>query len=157
MQYATEYQRNDMGTLLAIAYRDAPRQPMREIGAGYLSRAGGVEGDFRGKKGPRQVTVLCVEQWRAACAELGVELAWTLRRANLLVSGIAIGPGAVGRTLRIGAALLRITRETDPCRRMDEQYPGLKRALLPDWRGGACAEVIGDGAIAVGAEAQLLD
>ncbi len=28
MQYATEYQRNDMGTLLAIAYRDAPRQPM---------------------------------------------------------------------------------------------------------------------------------
>ena len=139
-----------MGKLLGIAYRDAPHQPMREIGTGYLSRAGGVEGDFRGKKGPRQVTVLCAEKWQAACAELGAELPWTTRRANLLVSGVTIGPEAVGRTLQVGTALLRVTRETDPCRRMDEQHDGLKRALTPDWRGGACCEVIGDGEIAVG-------
>lgn len=138
------------GTLLGIAYRDASRQPMRELDSGYVSVAGGVEGDFRGNRGPRQVTVLCAGQWQAACAELGVELPWTTRRANLLVSGIAVGPESVGQRLRIGGALLRITRETDPCRRMDEQHQGLRRALTPDWRGGACCEVIADGAIAVG-------
>lgn len=145
-----------MGKLLGIAYRDASRQPMREADSGYLSRAGGVEGDFRGKKGPRQVTVLCLEKWQAACAELGAELPWTTRRSNLLVSGLAIGPECVGRTLQVGAALLRITRETDPCRRMDEQHDGLRRALTPDWRGGACAEVIADGAIATGDAVRLL-
>jgi MOSC domain-containing protein YiiM len=139
-----------VGRLLGIAYRDASRQPMRELRSGYLSRAGGVEGDFRGRRGPRQVTVLCAERWRAACAELGVELPWTTRRANLLVDGLALGPQSIGRTLRVGKALLRITGETDPCRRMDEQHEGLKRALTPDWRGGACCEVIGDGEIAVG-------
>lgn len=145
-----------MGQLLGIAYRDASRQPMRVADTGFLSKAGGVEGDFRGRKGPRQVTVLCAEQWRAACAELDAELPWTTRRANLLISGITLGPACVGRTLRVGTALLRITRETDPCRRMDEQHHGLRRALTPDWRGGACAEVIADGAIAIGAEVQLL-
>lgn len=145
-----------MGKLLGIAYRDASRQPMRESASGYLSKAGGVEGDFRGKKGPRQVTVLCLEKWQAACAELGVALPWTTRRSNLLVSGLVIGPECVGRTLQIGTALLRITRETDPCRRMDEQYYGLRRALTPDWRGGACAEVIADGAIATGHAVRLL-
>lgn len=145
-----------MGKLLGIAYRDASRQPMRELHSGYLSRAGGVEGDFRGRKGPRQVTVLCSEQWQAACAELGVELPWTTRRANLLVSGLALGSPDVGRTLRVGAALLRITRETDPCRRMDEQHEGLRRALTPDWRGGVCCEVIGDGEIALGDGAEFV-
>lgn len=146
-----------MGKLLGIAYRDASRRPMREISAAYISRAGGVEGDFRGKKGRRQVTLLCLEKWRDACAELGVELPWTTRRANLLISGLRVGPGDLGRSLRVGEALLRITIETDPCPRMDEQHQGLKRALLPDWRGGACCEVIDDGEIRVGAAVQFID
>ena len=87
------------------------------------------------------MTVLSVEKWQAACGDLGVELPWTTRRANLLVSGLSIGPECVGRILQVGDAQLRITIETDPCPRMDEQYPGLKRALVPDWRGGACCEV----------------
>lgn len=146
-----------MGTLLGIAYRDASRQPMREISAAFISRAGGVEGDFRGKKGRRQVTVLSVEKWQAACGDLGVELPWTTRRANLLVSGLSIGPECVGRILQVGEAQLRITIETDPCPRMDEQYPGLKRALVPDWRGGACCEVLGDGEISIGDRVALID
>ena len=43
-----------------------------------------------------------------------------------------------------------ITRETDPCERMEALAPGLKAALLPDWRGGACAMVRQGGVIAVG-------
>ena len=147
-----------MGTLLGIAYRDGSRLPMREIDAARISLDAGVASDFRGRKrGRRQVTLLCAEKWRAACAELGIELPWTTRRANLLVNGLPIGPECVGRTLRVGTAVLRITQETDPCGRMDEQYRGLKRALLPDWRGGACCEVVEDGDIAVGDPVRFLN
>jgi MOSC domain-containing protein YiiM len=147
-----------MGKLLGIAYRDGSRQPMREIDAARISPGAGVATDFRGRKpGPRQVTVLCAEKWRAACDDLGTELPWTTRRANLLVNGLSIGPECVGRTLRVGTALLRITIETDPCSRMDEQYKGLKRALMPDWRGGACCEVVQDGDITVGDTVQFVN
>lgn len=147
-----------MGKLLGIAYRDGSRQPMREIDATKISLTAGVASDSRGRKhGPRQVTVLCAEKWRAACDELGAELSWTTRRANLLVNGLSIGPECVGRTLRVGTALLRITIETDPCSRMDEQYKGLKRALMPDWRGGACCEVVQDGDIGVGDTVQFVN
>lgn len=147
-----------MGTLLGIAYRDGSRLPMREIDATRISLDAGVARDFRGqKRGPRQVTLLCAEKWHAACAELGIELPWTTRRANLLVNGLPIGAECVGRTLRVGTALLRITLETNPCGRMDEQYRGLKRALLPDWRGGACCEVLEDGDIAVGDPVQFIN
>lgn len=146
-----------MGTLLGIACRDGSRLPMRELDAARIGLDTGVASDFRGRKrGRRQVTLLCAEKWRAACADLGIELPWTTRRANLLVNGLPIGPECVGRTLRVGTAVLRITQETDPCGRMDEQYRGLKRALLPDWRGGACCEVIEDGDIAVGDAVQFL-
>ena len=31
--------------------------------------------------------------------------------------------------------ILKVTRETDPCPRMDEQFQGLTNALLSNWRG----------------------
>jgi MOSC domain-containing protein YiiM len=35
---------------------------------------------------------------------------------------------------------------------MDEQCPGLKRALQPDWRGGVSCTVLQGGAVALGDE-----
>lgn len=117
----------------------------------------GIEGDCRGRPGKRQVTVLSLESWQVACAEVNADLHWTTRRANLLVEGLTFGPESVGKVIRIGELQLLITRETDPCRRMDQAHPGLKRALLPDWRGGVCCRVVNGGRIAVGDHVEIID
>ena len=87
--------------------------------------------------------------WDAAMAAVGAAHHWSVRRANLLVDGFDL-PQVPGTRLRIGAVLLEITQECDPCSRMEEIEPGLKAALTPDWRGGALARVIEGGVIAVG-------
>lgn len=117
----------------------------------------GIEGDCRGRPGKRQVTVLSLEAWQVACAEVNADLHWTTRRANLLVEGLTFGPESVGKVIHIGELQLLITRETDPCRRMDQAHPGLKRALLPEWRGGVCCRVVNGGRIAVGSHVEIID
>jgi MOSC domain-containing protein YiiM len=99
--------------------------------------------------GRRQVTLLTEEGWAGALSDLGADLDPSLRRANLLISGIHLEKTR-GRILRIGFCRLRIFSETTPCKQMDEAYPGLQRALRPAWRGGVCAEVLEGGEIAVG-------
>lgn len=114
----------------------------------------GIAGDYRGamRQGPyrRQVTLIEREDWDAAMAEVGHTLPWQERRSNLLVEGIDL-PQVAGIRLRIGAdVVLQVTRETDPCERMEALAPGLRAALTPDWRGGICTFVICGGTVAVG-------
>jgi MOSC domain-containing protein YiiM len=142
--------------LCGIAIRARAKAPMTTRELALVTPERGVEGDFRGKPGRRQVTVLSSESWARACAELGEELPWMTRRANLLVSGLEFTPAHVGSSLRFGQLLLQITRETDPCARMDQARPGLRAALEADWRGGVCCRVIAAGEIALGQRGQLL-
>ena len=111
--------------------------------------AAGVEGDPRGEPGPRQVSLLSQDLWTEACRELGVDLPWTLRRANLLISGVPL-QSAVGRRLHVGTMVLEITDVSAPCEEMDRQHPGLRRALEGDARGGLVGRVVEGGQIAVG-------
>jgi MOSC domain-containing protein YiiM len=102
--------------------------------------------------GRRQVTLISEESWAEALAALGdigdgVEPA--VRRANLMVSGVELA-ATRGKVLRVGACRLRIWSECVPCNQMDEARPGLRSALRPHWRGGACAEVLEGGEIRVG-------
>ncbi|HEY0511928.1 MAG TPA: MOSC domain-containing protein [Thermoanaerobaculia bacterium] len=102
--------------------------------------------------GRRQVVLLTREGWAEATAELAVDLDPATRRGNLLLSGVDLEKTR-GRTLRIGPVRLRIWTECTPCYQMDQAHSGLKEALRPHWRAGACAEVIAGGEIRVGDEA----
>lgn len=152
------------GRLAGIARHDRPRGPMEEIAAVAVTRAAGVSGDVRGTvragKAPgRQISLIEAESWNAAMADLGLggdnALAWSARRANLLVEGLRL-PRAPGAVIAIGASLrIAVTMECDPCQRMDEIRPGLKTALAPEWRGGVLGTVLDDGEIAVGDEVRI--
>ena len=140
------------GRLIGIARHARSKAPMELLDRVEVSLAGGLHGDFRGamrgKPYKRQVTLIERGDWEAAQAEVGHTLGWEQRRSNLLVDGFDL-PQTRGIVLRIGAdVLLEITRETDPCERMEALAEGLKAALLPDWRGGACAMVRQGGWIA---------
>lgn len=127
---------------------------MEVVDRAEVTLAGGIAGDFRGamkgKPYRRQITLMEYGDWEVATAAVGHTIGWEQRRSNLLVDGFDL-PQVRGVRVRIGAAVvLEVTRETDPCERMEDLAPGLKAALLPDWRGGACAMVIAEGVIAVG-------
>jgi MOSC domain-containing protein YiiM len=142
------------GIVKGIAVRDASRAPMKEQQQVEVSLAHGIVQDYRGT-GLRQVTFLDVGQWQEVLDELGIELPWYTRRANVLIEGIAL-PTTVGRRLQIGACRFAIGGETTPCERMDELQPGLRRILTPALRGGVWGKVLQSGALRVGDAVQVL-
>ena len=141
-------------TLIGIARHAAPRGAMETLERVLITPERGVEGDCKGRFKPggrnrRQVTLIEAGDWARAMAELGADLPWWSRRANLLIDGLDL-PQRAGAILRIGTVRLEVTIECDPCQRMDELVPGLQAALRPDWRGGACARVLSGGMVAIG-------
>ena len=137
------------GKLIAIARAAELRAPLQEVQSSNVTIEAGIDGDARGRKLNRQVTVLFRESWDDACRELGVTLPWTTRRANLLVAGVA-APQATGGKIQIGEVTLEVKQETDPCHLMEQAHVGLKSALTPEWRGGVCCKVLSGGRISVG-------
>jgi MOSC domain-containing protein YiiM len=146
------------GRLRAIWLKRFKRGPMDPHPRASLVAGRGLAGNAN-QGGRRQVTLLAEEGWADALADLGFDpgvdpgagLDPSLRRANLLISGIRLEKTR-GRILRIGSCRLRVFSETTPCHQMDETWPGLQRALRPAWRGGVCAQVLEGGEIEVGDE-----
>jgi MOSC domain-containing protein YiiM len=149
------------GRLIGIARRDAHRAPMEELQVGSVSIERGLERDHKGAKFPRrQITVMSIEAWQAANAELAdlagsALLPWTTRRANFLVEGVEL-PRAKGGLLKIGPVELEVTDQTVPCGRMDEAHKGLLKALRSDWRGGVTCRVVQGGMVEIGEAVEIL-
>ena len=137
-----------MGRVELIWIKRAHRGPMDRVEEATLVADQGIAGSVdRSRR--RQVTLLESEAWAACMSELGVDKDPALRRANILLSGVALAETR-GRVLVIGDARLAIGGELTPCERMDEAMPGLQAALRPDWRGGVFAQVLSGGVIRVG-------
>jgi len=136
------------GKLLGIAIKKAKRAQMILKDEVTITTEKGVEGDYRGNPGNRQVTVVSQGSWDKACKDLNQSLPWIARRANLLVDGISLKK-STGSFLQIGKLVLEITGETEPCHRMDEFFQGLQEVLKPDWRGGVTCRVINSGYIKI--------
>jgi MOSC domain-containing protein YiiM len=142
------------GRLLGIAVAPGKRKPLILVPQAAVSETTGVEGEARITTAGRRVTVLFREGWEAACAELGVDLPWTTRRANLLVEGMPVPQE--GARFAIGPVVLEVTEETKPCSVMEAAHRGLRAALKPAWRGGVCCRVIAGGTIRPGDAAAIL-
>jgi MOSC domain-containing protein YiiM len=144
---STEHHVRKSGRVIAMAWRPTDSEPMIETdeqevvaGAGFTSEPG--------RSTARGLTLLSVESWGDTCRELGVELPWRARRANLLVEGLDLGK-LIGQTVSIGTITLRVNAETKPCNLMDKEHPGLRKALIPAFRGGVFGEVTVGGVIKV--------
>jgi len=144
-----------MARLLGIAVKPQRKGTVSLHDEAMITIHDGVVGDWRGKPGKRQVTLMSLADWQAACDELGVELPWQTRRANLLVDALPLYH-TTGSRIMLGEAVLEVTGETDPCERMEEAQPGLFQALASGWRGGVTCRVIANGVVRVGMEVALL-
>ena len=144
-----------MSTLKSIAIKTKPRAAMQEQDFADITVEKGITGDLRGSQAGRQITILDQSAWQNTCDAIGADLPWTTRRANLLVDGIVFGEGDVGKTIRMDEVRLEIMQETYPCSLMDQQHQGLRKALLTEWRGGVCCNVLTAGSIQVGDQVEI--
>ena len=136
------------GRLEQIWMKRAHRGLMDPVAAATLVEGKGVQGSANFGS-YRQVTIIALDRWLAMMAELGADVDPSARRADLLVSGVDLERSR-DRLVNIGACLLRIGGEVKPCERMDEACGGLRDVMQPQWNGGAWAEVLRGGSIAIG-------
>lgn len=136
------------GTVEGIAYRPVDGSPMQPLDECEVLAGRGLALENR-QAGKREITLLSAERWGDACRELGVEVPWTLRRANLLIRGVDLA-SAIGRIVTLGPVRALLHGETRPCGIMDSQHAGLRAALVPELRGGVHAEVLRGGIIRKG-------
>ena len=144
-----------VGTIEAIAVRSCKNGPMEELPQAEAHAGGGIEGDLPAPL-DRSITLLSADQWAQVTRELGRNLSWHTRRANVLVSG----PGLerlIGREIQLGSVRVAVTGETKPCKLMEQICPGLRAALTPDCRGGVLGRITQSGKLAIGDEIVLLE
>lgn len=139
-----------MGRLEAIWLKTSHGGSMDSVDQAVTVEGRGLEGnaDFDSR---RHVTLIEREVFERLKGELSEEVEPIMRRANFLVSGIPLGDSE-DRVLTVGDLRIRIRGETRPCMIMDRACPGLKDALMPNWRGGAHGSVLNDATVRVGVE-----
>ena len=103
----------------------------------------GVEGDSHARAGSSRQVLLMAEE---NCDAFG--LAPGEVRENIVTRGIDLQALPAGTRLEIGAALLEITKDCEPCAFIDSIRPGLREQMVR--RRGMLARVLRAGEIRVG-------
>jgi MOSC domain-containing protein YiiM len=143
------------GKLERIWLKRAKGGPMDAVNGALLEVNGGLRGNAN-RGGKRQVTIISRERWAELMDALAADLSPSVRRANLMVSGLNL-ENSRGRILRIGATRLQINGETRPCEQMEAAHAGLQELMKARWGGGAFAEVVDGGEIGVGDEVEWIE
>ena len=138
-----------MGKVVGIATCDKKGAEMVVNASAKITIENGVGDDYRGANADSrdtQVSIMTEESWSLACQELNTKLHWTMRKANIIISGINL-ENSTGSLLKIGNFFLEITGKLPVGDGMEKQYAGLKKALTPNWRSGVTAKVLKDGVV----------
>ncbi len=136
------------GTVVAIWRKRAHGGPMDPQDRATLIPDHGIEGNAD-VGGMRQVTIVSRERWDRVDDDLGATVDPTLRRANVMISGVNLVESR-GKTIQIGPCEVLIRGETKPCNIVEDGHPGLLKALVTDWGGGVYGEVVKGGTLRVG-------
>ena len=144
---------SSLARVLAIALRPLRAQPMMLVQAARAEREGCLVGDHS-KSAKRGITLLSAPQWADVIGDLGFDLPWHTRRANVLLDAKDLGR-LVGQTVRIGEVEILVNGITYPCAHIEEMQPGLLKALTSD-RGGVYGRILNDGEVRVGDEMRVM-
>jgi MOSC domain-containing protein YiiM len=152
------------GRVELVALAPAATAPMRSVGRATARAGRGLEGDryFDGAgtfSNPAargvDLTLVAAEALDALALPSGERLAYADARRNVVTRGIDVN-ALVGRRFVIGDVECLGQRLCEPCAHLERlTVPGTLRGLVH--RGGLRADVLSDGAIAVGAEVRALD
>lgn len=145
------------GTLSEIWLAPRRRVPLTAVPRVRAVPGRGLEGDryFLGKgsmsrwpRPERAVSLIASEALDAAQREHGIDLCGGRSRRNLVVAGLDL-TRLIGRTFRIGSAVLRGVSPCKPCQYLERlTAPGAFAALAG--RGGIRAVVLVEGDLAAG-------
>jgi MOSC domain-containing protein YiiM len=123
-------------------------EPMREFEEVFALENKGFQDCIHGRSGStRQVLVMDLE----TLEEFGI--APGRARENITTRGIALGVLPLGQRLRIGGALLEVTKPCTPCHQMDEIREGLQDAIRG--RRGLLCRVVESGRIRRGDSVEI--
>jgi MOSC domain-containing protein YiiM len=115
-------------------------QPVREFDEAFAVANKGFKECIHGRPGSsRQLLLMDVE----TLEEFGI--APGRAKENITTRGIKLGELSMGQRIRVGEALLEITKECEPCHQMEAIRQGLQQALRG--RRGILCRVIESGQI----------
>ena len=129
-----------MAEVLHLFQGLAHGEPMRECEEALAVENKGFRDCIHGRSGStRQVLLMDFE----TLEEFGIPPGRA--RENITTRGIALGALALGQRLRVGEALLEVTKPCTPCHQMDEIREGLQEAIRG--RRGLLCRVVESGKI----------
>lgn len=147
------------GKLIAIATAAQAKGAMQKAVSAKLVAGQGIAGDrygagvgaaqYRGRRAPeKEITLIARESIEAANDEFNYTIEHLETRRNLLTDGVPLND-LVGKTFRVGQALLKGLELCEPCGYLEKRtFKGIMRALKH--RGGLRCCILEGGTIQVG-------